>query len=454
VRLIKLSERPLTKVSCAAMSMITKSVRLYILTTFSLRLCWSFTQYKGPTLSRRTCSQDLDSRWYTTRQTIRLGSSLSNDKSDDIDSMRKMLEASWNVKDMGIVPSTPEAAAEAAAESVKSAQEDGRSVMLIELLLPSYDITQGELYYDEILAAKFCIQLAKSLQKGGKAAIFVKDGKGERLVNRVLKSNMDKTTDEPKTLAKVDEPKVEIVEYNDFEDITSSSTMFLVDDADLFRSQLDSTWDEDEEEADEKIEDLPTIKSQKPFPEPSFSEYQIGSLLGDTEIKVGSPDMFSQVVRAVDSNALPLIEESESIVLLSACSDEEMVAVRRIVAVYENKKPIILVNCKLSPLPRELVAAETVYSLLPLMAKPTESSPEDLFQKRKSSITPKIVVLRRYPRDWDIFVDVDGHSGFELVESVPVNSYMGGRQKGPSMDYIARCVKRHLQFKDSSAGTQ
>jgi hypothetical protein len=60
------------------------------------------------------------------------------------------------------------------------------------------------------------------------------------------------------------------------------------------------------------------------------------------------------------------------------------------------------------------------------------------------------VVLRRYPRDWDIFVDVDGNSGFELVESVPVTSLMGGRRKGPSMEYIAGCVKRHMQLKSSS----
>jgi hypothetical protein len=401
------------------------------------------------------------------------------------DAMRRMLEASWNTKDMGIVPSTPESAAEAAAEAIRAAQENGRTMMLIDLLLPAYDITQGELFYDEILAAKFCIQLATSLQTS--TSIFVKDAKGERLISRVLENNNNNkrkqsesdvenqqqappsTTAEPIIEEDASVPSLKddgsdsVLEYNDFDDFSGAASTFAADDDDSFRSQLESTWDEVKDAPTEEGGNTKKVEESKPeivetILEEEVGQYHtMGSLLGESVIKEGSPDMFQQVVQAVDSYAMGLIEHNDAVIVLSSCSDAEMIAVRRIVATYEDKKTIILVNCKLNPLPRELIAAETVYSLLPLIARPVQPNPDDLFQKEEQTASqsqppaaPKIVVLRRYPRDWDIFVDVDGNSGFELVESVPVTSLMGGRRKGPSMEYIAGCVKRHMQLKSSS----
>ena len=49
---------------------------------------------------------------HTKRSGLRLYS--SSPESDNVDMMRQLLESSWNVESMGVVPSTPESAAEAA----------------------------------------------------------------------------------------------------------------------------------------------------------------------------------------------------------------------------------------------------------------------------------------------------------------------------------------------------
>ena len=85
--------------------------------------------------------------------------------------MRRLLEASWNAEAMKAVSSTPEAAAEAAAVSVQGAMNKGQSLFYVDLLLPSYDITQGENMYDEILAVEFCIALTAPLEE--QALIYV-----------------------------------------------------------------------------------------------------------------------------------------------------------------------------------------------------------------------------------------------------------------------------------------
>jgi mannose/fructose-specific phosphotransferase system component IIA len=58
--------------------------------------------------------------------------------------MRRLLEASWNIETMGAVPTNPEDAADAAATSIQSAVDNGESLFFVDLLLPSYDISQGK----------------------------------------------------------------------------------------------------------------------------------------------------------------------------------------------------------------------------------------------------------------------------------------------------------------------
>ena len=70
--------------------------------------------------------------------------------------------------------------------------------MMVNILLPSYDITQGEQYYDEILAAQFCISLSQCLQDllaFSSCTILLRNGNAERFARRVLMT----TSDESKT---------------------------------------------------------------------------------------------------------------------------------------------------------------------------------------------------------------------------------------------------------------
>ena len=153
--------------------------------------------------------------------------------------------------------------------------------------------------------------------------------------------------------------------------------------------------------------------------------------------------MLDDVVKAVQTNAQPS-EDEETIIILSPISREEMVAVRSLVAKYEGKKKIILVNSHLEPIPRELRQAETVYSVLPLVANIRKSG-VNIFASQNAeeeALPPKVVVMRRYPRDWEVYVDI-GH-GFELAGSAPAGSV---DKKGPSIEWIAGSVKRFLQSK-------
>jgi hypothetical protein len=163
-------------------------------------------------------------------------------------------------------------------------------------------------------------------------------------------------------------------------------------------------------------------------------------MLGDTTKLASGADMQSGVIKAVSANAQPKVDE-DILIILSAASPEEMIGVRGLVRKFGNKKTIIMVNCKFDPLPRELTNAKPVYSILPLIAR-TAVSETNLFgsEPKEEPKAPKIVVLRRYPRDWEVHVDTG--SGFELVASAPAAKV--GR-KGPSMQWIAGCVKQHLQ---------
>lgn len=156
--------------------------------------------------------------------------------------------------------------------------------------------------------------------------------------------------------------------------------------------------------------------------------------------------MMDQVVKAVSANGKPT-EDEETVIILSAVEKDEMIAVRSLVAKYKGKKNIILVNCQLDPLPRELIWANTVYSILPLVARPVVSD-ENVFGTEKpqdeGETPPKVVVMRRYPKDWEVYVDVDGN-GFELADIAKASQVRG--KKRPPMEYIAGCVKRYMESK-------
>lgn len=241
-------------------------------------------------------------------------------------------------------------------------------------------------------------------------------------------------------------------------DVGSSSS-----DVDSFRAQLDRTFYSsdsvassseiaEEERLLDKEEASSTSSSEWANKRPSASNrraekkrYRLASLLGDATISSG-PDMVDHVVAAVSAHAKPT-ETEDTVIVLSPASREEMVAIRALVASYRATKTIVLVNCQLEPpLPRELMGAETVYSVLPLIAKPTASTSNDSNSKNAAADaapSTRVVVLRRYPRDWEVYVDVGNGRGFDLAASVPDGSVPG--KQGPTMEWISAAVKRYLQ---------
>jgi hypothetical protein len=354
---------------------------------------------------------------------------------------------------MGSVPSDATAAANEAYASILSASENGQNMFFVNLLLPAYDITQGNNLYDEVLAVEYCIALANCLK--GNTSIVVRDDKTLQVVGRVFAARERDAVDDYEDDDDDDDlgDEEDDVEFDDDfagsgasfgESLTNEPTptpdMAPVDqDIDSFRQQLMSNWDGGSV-VDEPKKSAPVRKPRKEKPS-AMKRYRLASFFGNQQISTGK-DMMDDVIKAVRENALPTADE-ETIIILSAASREEMIAVRSLAAKYEGKKRIVMVNCDLTPMPRELTKAETVYSILPLIArqKVSERNVSGIQQPDDDKpAPPKIVVLRRYPRDWEVFVDVG--KGFELAESMPVGSV---GKKGPSMEWIGGAIKRFLQ---------
>jgi hypothetical protein len=193
--------------------------------------------------------------------------------------------------------------------------------------------------------------------------------------------------------------------------------------------------DEDEGKEDTIVEEepnTPKVESLEIKVQPKPKEYRLTSMFGDATFKRG-PDMFDKVIQAVSANAQPK-EDEDTLIILSANSEEETIGIRALVAKFQQTKTIVLVNCQMNPIPKELLKAETIYSLLPLIAKPVGADSE-----APASSQPKVIVLRRYPRDFEVFMDFG--TGFELTETVSIDQV--GRT-GPSMPWIADRVKRQM----------
>jgi hypothetical protein len=368
----------------------------------------------------------------------------SDEEMESIDAMRKLLESSWNSVTMGQVPTNAEAAAEAAATSLTSAMDaasSGKSrIHCIDILLPQYDIQQGSKIYDEVLATEFCIHLAKRLQ--GRTEILVRDDPTLATISRVLKAREK----EPEITANdgrhdgtaVGDDEGEIIGAEaKYEAALDDSSSAPDSDIESFRRQLMQGWNEADDKSESQIEeaDVPTFIEIEPTSDSSTLTptpmFRLASMLGSAT-NAASADGNRNDFEAAAQNAKPL-ENEDTIMILSATSPMEMIAVRSLVARYGDTKTFVLVNCHLNPTPRELFSAQIVYSVLPLIARPRQNGQDAGFQ-------PKIVVMRRYPADWEIFVDADGN-GFELA-----GSFAPGRvdRRGPSMQVVSDCVKAHL----------
>jgi len=318
---------------------------------------------------------------------------------------------------MGDVPTNSESAASAAAESIISAlnQPDRAKVFMIDISLPSLDPASGSNIYDDVGAVEFCYELVKkihsqrgscaSLRQNGSAAIVVRDANLVSRSKRVLEDDLGDSTSEN-----------EDVEY--FDDFADFGVTIG---ASELQKNEPTTPDDEINQKNKEI-------------------YRIGSFLGSADPPSG-PNMLHDMVKLVAKNALAASEAKEEDIIIMMCpiSQAELVGVRWLVSKYGGSKTIVIVNNRLHPLPQELMASETVYSVLPLIARSVGSASDN------PNPSPKIVLLRRYPKAWEIHVDVSkSGAGFELASEVPA-SEVGVR--GPSMEYIGNRVKEFMQLK-------
>ncbi len=166
--------------------------------------------------------------------------------------------------------------------------------------------------------------------------------------------------------------------------------------------------------------------------------YRIGSFTGDGADTISNgPRMMQEIAALVAANAMPAAEAKHEDVIIISCptmNQAELVGVRLLVSQYSRSKTIVIVNNRLDPLPTELITSETVYSVLPLIARSVKGDSDN----------PKIVLLRRYPKNWEIHLDSKGDAGFQLVSTIPAET-VGLR--GPSMELIGERVKSYMQTK-------
>lgn len=354
------------------------------------------------------------------------------DVDDPMDRFRKSLENSWNVKSMGIIPSDAESAANATAVALESVVD--KNIFFVNILVPQYDISSGGKYYDEILAVEFCIALSKRLSET--SMICVRDSTVLNPVQRVLDAREKDSNDNSQTKSSCSSSTVP--SEDPFDDVTnnfndpSNDEMILVESADVsdFRARLMADWSSKKDAATnepaDKIE--ASLEPRKP--------YRLVSLLGDARsFSTNSPTVMNEIVHAVSENALPKKHE-RFIILLAPSSKEEMIGIRALVQKYSARK-FILVNCKLDPLPPELYNAETVYSVLPMVGQQTKGGDDDLE-------APKVVVLRRFPRDWELYVDIG--NGFDLAASCGLDGLTGGSfVTGPPKQWIQSHLEMYLR---------
>jgi Domain of unknown function (DUF1995) len=399
------------------------------------------------------------------------------------DEIRKSLESSWNVESMGPVPTSPQLAAREAANAIEKARQDGEgSVSFVNLWVPQYDIQQGPRYYDEVEAVDFCRLLAECW-KPGRSVIYVRDQKTVQLVSKIIhlraeqsrledagkkggyKDNVDMEVEpDQEEKASETEPSSSVQVFDDFNDFAQGDPLFFslevptvpnsrnMDKSDLPLSPRRSESLKDDTSVTKSKIERKRNKEVNSFNQPQY--YRLASLFGDKIISSGL-NMSKSVVAAIKAHGLPRADE-ETMIVLSANSDEEMLAIRALITKYSGSKTIVLVNCRLNTLPLELQDCRAVYHLTPLVATSGNplSDPRNLFRPSSQPIEAKegddtakepprpikIVSLRRYPGDWQIYVDTDGN-GFELARRAPAKTF---NHKGPPVDYIVEAIKSFL----------
>jgi hypothetical protein len=354
--------------------------------------------------------------------------------------MRTMLESSWNDKTMGVVPSSAEKAAEAAADSVANAMAKNHNVVMIDLRLPSYDITEGPKLYDIMAASDFCSYLSDRLCEKNlirKSLVLVRNEKERGEIERVRSKRDEGTT--------IDEGIDDDIDTISADDGGDNDLWGEVGDdkVDDFRAKLMDSWDTPVEEFESSTnpQSSETTTTTKIIAGKTQSSHRLWSMVGKAEISSG-PDMFDQVIAAVDENAILSTtgaEPEDALIILSPYDTTDVIAIRRILARYGQTRTIVIVNSRMEVLPAELSSAVLVYGILPLIARSrtTQNSGDD-------SSGLKAVVMRRFPSKWAVYVDVYG-DGFVEASNGPQDTNVGSSKEFPSPEYIAKAVQKHVE---------
>lgn len=192
----------------------------------------------------------------------------------------------------------------------------------------------------------------------------------------------------------------------------------------------DSTAEESGIDQPKKAQAQPT---EKKVSDNNLS-HRLWSMVGNEEISDG-PDMFNQVIAAVDENAILSMDE-DALIILSPYDTSDIIGIRRTMARYGQTRTIIIVNSRIETLPLELDSAVLVYGLLPLIAR---SKGDD---EGNGEAGLKVVAMKRFPADWAVYVDVYG-DGF--VEAAGPQSADSSEKLFPPPEWIAQRVQQHVE---------
>ena len=385
-------------------------------------------------------------------------------KDERLDALRSILESSWDQPTMGIVPTTPTNAAIAATECISNAITSSASsnVMMIDLRLPSYDIVEGHRAYDSMAVYNFGVELAHRMQQIGlvrKSLVLVRNGRECEEIQRVINRRKQRK-------------KINTDEYeNDEGDEDNLLNKWTEEEeADEFRKKLMSSWESSSSvtnsEANEDssiVSSTSSSSSSSVYSKSASSEdskviiddthsasHRLWSMVGndlnnnDTDTPSSVVDTFNDIIAAVDINAR-LQPNEDAIIILSPYDTTDIVALRRILSRYgPTRIPIIIVNSRFDTNPIELDNALLVYGMLPLVAKAVQQSSSSRKEEEDTNTGLRAVIMKRYPKDWTVYVDVIG-DGFVEAKNDNDRSGVGTTKSFPSPEWIAQRVQAHLE---------
>ena len=401
-----------------------------------------------------------------------INNKLNNDDTTNtrLDALRSILESSWNQPSMGIVPTTPTNAAIAATECIANAIQSSSSsnIMMIDLRLPSYDIVEGHRAYDSMAVYNFGVELAHRMQQIGlvrKSLLLVRNGRECDEIQRVINRR--------KQFKQINTENDEGDDDDDEDNLLSKWKK--EEEADEFRKKLMSSWESSssvtnsEADEDSSIVSSTSSSSSSSYSKSASSEdskviiddthsashrlwSMVGNELNNNDIDTPSSvvDTFNDIISAVDVNAR-LQSNEDALIILSPYDTTDIVAIRRILSRYGPiRTPIIIVNSRFDTNPIELDNALLVYGMLPLVAKAVRQSLSRI-EEDNTTNTPglRAVIMKRYPKDWTVYVDVNG-DGNGFVEAKNDNDRSGGAGGGttksfPSPEWIAQRVQAHVE---------